>query len=137
MPLCIEGVAFTPQNEDSGLPIYHESEIDENVAEAIKGKPVFIEHDTEVAVGKVVDATVTEDKSIWVNMEMDLPSVDTRIEQKIRQGVLTGLSLGWKTNLYEDPTSQKIKVHSREPEEVSLVMKGDRPNTFITNIYRK
>lgn len=127
------GIAYTPEYSDNYRGSYfHSSAMNEEFTEKLMGKPVYIEHDTSVRVGTVVDAWIKEStKQAIVLMHIHSDDMAQRLlPDKLHNGFFRELSLGndVATLLHEDGD---IEIVGNEPVEVSIVRKGDRPDTRI------
>jgi hypothetical protein len=108
-----------------------QSEISD-VAKGLCGKPIYVEHDTSDTgqVGKIHHAWEAKDKRLNVLFETNPECFEgTLASRLIQHGVCGELSLGHTCKI--NYSNEALRVQDKQPVEVSIVQKGDRPNTTI------
>lgn len=143
--ILILGCCYTPEfNENYDGPFLKYNEINKNLVNQIKDKDVFVEHqiydnktNKKLKVGKVVDAYINSKGQVMSFLHI---TGDPFASKQIKHGLATDengkrffndLSLGHGVVFDIDQNTDKINIEKKLPEEVSLVKKGDRPDTKI------
>ena len=100
-------------------------------ASALRGKPIYVEHDASQRVGTVAHAWATEDDALHVLFETDEDHFAGHLAANlIKSGVCHELSLGHDVSISQSADGP-TRVTDKTPNEVSLVVKGARANTRI------
>lgn len=102
------------------------------MADSLRGKPIFIEHDGDNTgkVGTIHHAWKTKDAKLNILFETDPTCFKGALASRlIRHGVCNELSLGHNCKI--NFSDSDMKIGEKTPVEVSIVVKGDRPNTAI------
>lgn len=101
-------------------------------AASLRGKPIHVEHNTEVPVGKVVCAWVTKDHALDVMFETDDHSFPGHFAANlVKKGLCGELSLGHECQIAHSANGA-MRVVGKTPSEVSIVVKGARDQTTIS-----
>lgn len=144
--LIILGTAYTPQyeddnNKDDQTTLFKHNQIDNNFANSCKNLNVHIEHDDGIKIGTVIDAYVNEKRQLKTLLHIDnsnkfvneLLPPKLNLDPKTNKRFYNGLSLG--NDISFTKRDDKVSVNSNKPVEVSIVMNGDRPDTFIDDYW--
>lgn len=139
--IVIHGTAYVPDwnMESPVVNIFKSNQINRDLCNRTKNLPVFIEHDTNVPVGTVVDCYVDEKRNLntflhisgnkMVNKKLPLT---LEIDPFTNKRYYTGLSMG--TNVRLDETSRGFTtVKDVTPTEVSIVRNPDREGALLKN----
>jgi hypothetical protein len=141
--IIIHGKAYTPDyNLDAPLVnVYKSNQMTSELANKTKSLPVYVEHDSDFTVGKVVDSYIDENRNLNTFLHISgndivnskLPPA-LEIDPHTNKRYYTGLSMG--TDVLLDESSKcYTTVKSVIPKEVSIVRNPDRPNAFIDNFW--
>lgn len=139
--IIIHGCAYTPDYDMNSpvVNIFKRNQMNTALCNQTKNLPVFIEHDTRVPVGKVVDCYIDEQRNLNTFLHI---SGNRLVNQKLPQTLeidpftnkryYTGLSMG--TNVRLDDTSRGFTtVRDVTPTEVSIVRNPDRKGALVKN----
>ena len=100
-------------------------------AAALRGKPIYVEHDSKRRVGTIDHAWTTSDDALHVLFETDDHHFAGHLAANlIKQGLCHELSLGHDVTISQS-AGEPSRVTDKTPNEVSLVVKGARDNTRI------
>ena len=104
----------------------------DHVAEGLRGKPMYYEHDDVRVgqVGRIHHAWKTDDSKLNILFETDPTCFEgTFASRLVRHGLCRELSLGHRCKI--NFSKEELRVGEKIPVEVSIVSKGDRPDTLI------
>jgi len=122
-----------PRGEDADFDgVYVRRNEMNSMAESLRGKPIYVEHDGNQTgqVGTIHHAWKTKDAKLNILFETDPSCFKGALASRlIRHGVCNELSLGHNCEIKF--SQQEMHVGKKTPTEVSIVVKGDRPNTAI------
>jgi hypothetical protein len=129
----VYGTAYTPESsENYSGTLFHERDMNDHFVDTLMNKPVYIEHDDEVEIGQIIGGHIDRDtKQAKVLLRVHKNDIaQMLLPEKLESGFFQELSLGNDvvTELYEDG---RIQIVGNHPKEVSIVRKGDRPDTRI------
>ena len=100
-------------------------------AAALRGMPIYVEHDSNRRVGTIDHAWTTDDDALHVLFETDESNFAGHLAANlIKQGLCHELSLGHDVTIAQS-AGEPSRVTGKTPNEVSLVVKGARDNTRI------
>jgi len=125
---CCHPVAEQDPNYDG---LYLRSDEMRSFAAELRGKPVYLEHQTEHPVGKIDHAWVSGDDALQVLFETDDSGFAGHLAANvIKKGLCAELSLGHDCKIAHSAEGS-MQVVGKRANEVSIVVKGARPNTHI------
>lgn len=105
----------------------------------LEGKKILFEHNKDCEIGKVqtawVDASSGKLKVCGYILENDNNS--KMVAQKIRNGTLSGLSLGMKRDVLVNKNKEFVDVVYSQINELSICEEGDLDHTVIETIASK
>lgn len=100
-------------------------------ARELKGKPIYLEHDTSTQVGLINHAWVSDSSDLHVLFETDDTQFPGHLAANvIKKGVAAELSLGHSARIAHSANGA-MQVVGKKANEVSIVVKGARDNTRI------
>jgi len=120
----VEGYVVTTDLDRQGERFQFSKRLLEKITKSLMESPtVFLDHETDSkhAVGVIQKAEVRDNK-IWVKILIS--KTEPKVMQKIKEGVLNGLSIGGRIKGYEDVETKegRVKVITDfDAYEVSLV----------------
>ena len=106
-------------------------------AKDIVGTPVWYEHDGSKKIGWITEGSVDDTGRLSIKGVVDRNSwAGTAAARQMRDGTLTGLSLGLEHLKMENKEGTMMKIVSKAIEEVSVTADPDLPDTEISHVAR-
>jgi hypothetical protein len=143
--ILLMGCAYTPLYGEDQTTLFKHGDMTDAFAKSIKDLPVYIEHDTTRAIGKVRDAFINEKRQLMTLLHISgdplanklLPPTLYKDPDNDNKGFYNALSLGNSVGfkITDHGTYKTKEVQGNVPSEVSLVMAGNRPMTEIDDYW--
>ena len=135
----IEGLAAAP-GKDRNRPAYilTDEALSNAVSDLHTNNVMFLEHNRDHAIGKMVQAKYISGKGIWI--KAFISQIENEVWEKIKEGIFTGLSIGGRIKKYSQTKAENwldvvTRVLRIELFEVSVVAIPANIKTRIWNNY--
>jgi hypothetical protein len=130
--LKVTGICHSAGKPDDYQGVYLTESETSDKGKKLSGTKVLLEHDTDAPpIATVISGGVDSQGRLTADIELPLSSFNAwKTVEKIRNGELTGLSLG----IEYDVDASDLSIVNKEIKEVSFVKDPAIPETLITHI---